>query len=138
MMRALYRSMALVAMTTSAACAQSATETRLPAGTRVCDMSVRVVSIRLVDAAGAPVSGASIVVRRVRTRATLEHAEAMGGQGDYKIIEDGELSDLRREGEPFDVSFTKGGRVRKVRLVIGQDAGGCHVLLKRGPASVRF
>jgi 2-polyprenyl-6-methoxyphenol hydroxylase-like FAD-dependent oxidoreductase len=135
-MRAILRSAMILAVAVSAAGAQSSTARPLPAGSRICDMSMRIISMRLVDSSGAPVPGASITVRRVRTRALLAQAEAMGGQGDYKILEDGTLTDLRRGGEPFEVRFTKNSRTRRVRLIIGMDPGGCHVTLKSGPTTV--
>jgi hypothetical protein len=122
----------------SATGGQSATSKPLPPASRICDMSMRLVSLRLVDASGAPVSGASITVRRVRTRTMLANAEAMGGQGDYKVLEDGMLKDLRHNGEPFDVTFAKDGRTRRVRIRLGMDAGGCHVMLKSGPTRIVF
>ena len=137
-MRHLVRSALILMAAASTAAAQGGASATLPAERRICDMSMRVIAMRLVDSAGAPVPGAAITVRRVRTKTMLEHAEAMGGQGDYKVLEDGTLPNLRRGGEPFDVRFTLGGRSRRVRLQIGMDAGGCHVELKRGATTVTF
>ncbi len=133
---ALYRSACALLFAATAAGAQGTPTKTLPPDRQICDMSMRIIAMRLVDAAGAPVSGASITVRRVRTRTMLENTEAMGGQGDYKVLEDGDLKDLRRGGEPFDVTFAKDGRTRRVRLRIGMDASGCHVVLKSGPVRV--
>jgi hypothetical protein len=130
------RCAAALVVAAATAGAQAAPSKPLPAEPRICDMSIRLISLRLVDATGAPVSGASLTVRRVRTRSTLEHTDGMGGQGDYKILEDGVLTDLRRDGEPFDVTFAKGGRTKRVRIRIGMDAGRCHVMLKSGPERV--
>jgi hypothetical protein len=131
-----FRSACALLLAATAAGAQGATTRTLPPDRQICDMSIRIIAMRLVDRAGAPVSGASITVRRVRTRTNLDNTEAMGGQGDYKVLEDGTLKDLRRGGEPFDVTFAKDGRTRRVRLRIGMDAGGCHVELKSGPVRV--
>ncbi len=130
------RSVCVLLVAATAAGAQGAPTRTLPSDQRVCDMSMRIIAMRLVDAAGAPGAGASITVRRVRTRTMLENVEAMGGEGDYKVLEDGTLKDLRRAGEPFDVTFAKNGKTRRVRLRIGMDAGGCHVELKSGPVRV--
>lgn len=130
-MRALRRSLVLVLVIAGTAGAQTVTSRPLPPD-RVCDMSMRIISLRLVSRSGTPVDGASITVRRVRTRTSLTTAAAMGSQGDYKVLEDGTLSDLRRSGEPFDVTFVKDGRTRRVRLQIGMDKSGCHVELKSG------
>jgi hypothetical protein len=113
-----------------------ATTVTLPPNRQVCDMSMRIVSMRLVDAAGAPVSGATVAVRRVRTRIMLANAEAMGSQGDYKIAEDGSIPGLRKGGEPFDVTFTKDGRSRRVRVILGMDPSGCHLTMKSSQNAV--
>jgi hypothetical protein len=135
-MKAVCRSLVLVLVIAATAGAQGVTTKPLPTDRRICDMSMRIVSLRLVSSAGAPVDGATITVRRVRTRAVLATAEAMGSQGDYKVLEDGVLPDLRRGGEPFDVTFVKDGRTRRVRLQIGMDKSGCHVELKSGSARI--
>jgi len=132
----LRRCLSLLVLSAAPLLAQGETSARLPAGKRVCDMSARVVALRLVDAAGAPVPDATIRVRRVRTRTLLTRPESMGQSGDYRIAEDGDLRNLRAGGEPFDVTFRKGGRSRTVRLILGMDAAGCHVMLVRGPTTV--
>ena len=119
-----------------AARAQGTGTARLPASERICDMSMRVITMRLVDRSGAPVGGAEISVRRVRRRVPVSGAESMGAGGDYKILEDGTIQDLRPGGEPFDVTFTASGRRKRVRLVIGMDSARCHVALKSGPTKV--
>jgi hypothetical protein len=129
-MRALFKAAFICASAVTVIHAQAPTTATLPPNRRVCDMSLRIVSMRVVDAAGAPVNDATVSVRRVRTRIMLSSAEAMGSQGDYKIAEDGSIPDLRKGGEPFDVTFTKAGRSRRVRVIIGMDAAGCHTELK--------
>lgn len=116
--------------------AQGTGSARVPASDRICDMSMRVITMQLVDRSGAPLGGAGITVRRVRRRATVSGAASMGAGGDYKILEDGEISDLRPAGEPFDVTFAAAGRRKRVRLVIGMDPARCHVAQKSGPTKV--
>ena len=101
-----------------------------------CSLSIHLVALRLVSAAGAPITGASMRVWRVRTGQQLEGAGPMGGQGDFKLMEDGDLPDLVPEGEPFDVEFRRGDRVKRVRLRIGLDAMRCHVALQEGSARI--
>ncbi len=129
-MRTLFRIAVMCTSAATAMNAQAPTTAPVPPGRIICDMSMRVVSMRVVDAAGAPVNDATVSVRRVRTRIMLSSAEAMGSQGDYKIAEDGSIPDLRKGGEPFDVTFTKAGRSRRVRVIIGMDSAGCHTELK--------
>ncbi len=104
---------------------------------RVCDMSMQSVSLTLVDRAGRPVSNAAILVRRVQRRTLVRGASSLGN-GTYTVIEDGAVPDLRAGGEPFDVTFRRDDRIRRVRLIIGMDAARCHVALKGGRSTVRF
>lgn len=136
-MRDIARRTALLILTcASAALAQSATTARLPSTTRVCDMSARVIAIRLLTKSGAAIPNATMSVRRIRGNAAVAGAGAMGGQGDYKILEDGSMPDIRPAGEPFDVTFSRDGKTKRVRLVIGLDASGCHLEVRRGATTV--
>ena len=111
----------------------------LPRARRICDMSLRLLTLRLVDAAGAPVPGATFTVVRRRDRVPVAGAGAMGGRGDYKVLEDGEVRDLTPDGERFDAVFRRDGRTRRVRLLIGTDSAGCHVrLLSPASTTIRF
>jgi hypothetical protein len=105
---------------------------------RICDMSFRVLMMHLVDSTGAPVSNAGLTVRRVRTRTLVERTEAIGSGGEYKVMEDNALPDLRRTGEAFDVQFSRGDRTKRVRVRIGTDAAGCHVRFIVDPKPVIF
>ena len=113
------------ALVGSAAGAQGAPSAKLP-GAQICDMSFRVLIMQVVDSSGAPVRDATLLVRRVRTGVMIDRPN-VSDDGSYQILEDGALRDLRRTGEPFDVTFAKGKRARRARVRIGMDAGGCHV-----------
>lgn len=133
-MRTFRRVVGALAICGSVAGAQGAPSAKLPEA-RMCDMSMRVLIMQLVDSSGRAVSGATMTVRRVRTGALVERAEATG-DGSYKVLEDGVLRDLRQRGEPFDVTFISGTRRRRVRVRIGMDAAGCHVRFVTVPAKV--
>ncbi len=137
-MQVVFRIGFLLAVAATAATAQRPASARLPAGEQVCDMSARAIILRLVDRAGAPISDASIIVTRVRTRARLPRVEALGSGGEYKVLEDGTLTDLRPTGEPFDVTFTHARRTRRTRIVLGLDPSRCHIELKSGASKVTF
>jgi hypothetical protein len=121
-------------LATMAAGAQRAPTATLPPA-QVCDMSSSVLLMQLVDASGARITDARVTVRRVRTGALVERAESTG-DGSYRILEDGGLRDLRREGEPFDVTFVRGARTRRARVRIGLDERGCHVRFVAVPRAV--
>ena len=136
--RGAIRVLALSAVVASAALAQRAPSTRLPTtAPRMCSMLFSVLFVQLVDSAHAPLPGAAVTVRRVRTGAIIEGAGPMD-DGSYRILEDGKLKDLHRSGEAFDAIFIKGGRSRRVRLRIGMDADGCHVRFTTVPKPIVF
>ena len=139
-MRTVRRVIGLVAATAAAAGAQASTPPQamklpLESGTQTCTMVERVLMMQVVAANGTPIADAKITVRNLRTRAIVEHAEAMGG-GDYRILDDGSVKSLRRSGDPFDVLFTYGTRMRHVRVHIGTDRDGCHVRFITVPRKV--
>ena len=127
--------LAMVAGAAATGEAQRPTTAKPPEGTRICDMSLRVVTMRVVDRQGVAVPDAKVTMRRVRTRVEIAGAEAMSG-GEYKLLVDGTIPDLRPGGEPFDVTFRKGARSRRVRVMIGLDEGGCHVRFVIEPKKV--
>ncbi len=138
-MRILRRAMPLIVL--SAMMASIASAQRVPAvrqqAPRMCSMLFSMLIVQLVDSARAPVSGATVTVRRIRTGALIERAGPTGN-GAYKILEDGVLKDLRRSGEPFEVTFTKGTGRRTVRVRIGMDADSCHVRFITVPRAIVF
>ena len=101
-------------------------------------MSLHLVALRLVDTSGTPVGGANMRVWRVSNKRLLPGAGPVGSAGDYKIMEDGELPDLRAGGELFDVEFRKDTRTKRLRVRVGLDAQGCHAVLLEGEPRVVF
>jgi hypothetical protein len=101
-----------------------------------CTMSARVVTLKVVDARGQPVDGAQLVMRRLSTGQNVPSAAWMGSQGDYKLLEDAELPDLRPAGEDFEVRLSKDGRSRVLTLRIGMDTQGCHITVLKGERRV--
>ena len=102
----------------------------------MCTMSASVVALKVVDARGQPVDGAQVVLRRLSTGQTVPTAAWMGSQGDYKLLEDADLPDLRAAGEDFEVRLSKDGRSRVLTLRIGMDAQGCHITVLKGERRV--
>jgi hypothetical protein len=115
----------------------AAQATALPGGT-VCDMSARVIAMRLVDAQNRGIGDAAIAVRRARTGARIASAAPMGSAGDYRVLQDGALPDVRADGEPFDITFRRGRTTVRHRVWIGRDLSGCHIEVKRGTLIARM
>ncbi len=139
-MRTVRRVIGLVATTAAVAGAQTSKPPQVvtippESGVQACTMVERVLMMQVVAANGTPIADAKITVRNLRTRAIVERAEAMG-DGDYRILDDGSVRSVRRTGDPFDVAFTYGTRIRHVRVHIGTDADGCHVRFIRVPRKV--
>ena len=128
----------ILAASAGTALAQRPTPRALPAP-QACNMSAKLLIVRLQTSTGAPISDATVTVQRVSTKAMMEDGYVLGGgQGSYKVFEDGIVRDLRPEGEPFEVAFTRGGRTHRVRLMIGMDANRCHVEIISGPMTITF
>ena len=132
------RSLALLSLLAAASVKATQPALRKDAATKACTLSLNLIALRLVDAQGAPVVGASMRVTRLATKTVLPSTDSFGGPGDFKIMEDGELPDLRPEGEAFEAEFQKEGRTKRVRLRIGMDAQRCHVKLLEGESRVVF
>ncbi len=134
MYNAARRVIGLMLVSAATAVAQRAPSATIPAA-RICDMSMRVLIMQVVDSAGQTVSGATLTVRRVRTGTLVDRAESTG-DGSYKVLEDGSLRDLRPAGEAFDVTFALGTRRRRTRVRIGMDEARCHVRFITVPAKI--
>lgn len=103
---------------------------------RACNMSASLVALKVVDAKGQPVNGAQISLKRLSTGVLLPFAASMGSQGDYKLLEDGDLPDLKPGGEDFEVRLSKDGRSRVLTLRLGMDAQRCHITVLQGERRV--
>ena len=105
---------------------------------KACDGSLAVVTIRVVDAAGAPVNDAVIELKRVKDATVLVRLEkAMGTRGDYPLIDDSALARVAPDGEPFDAEISARGKKTVARLTIGRrPPARCHVALLAGPSIV--
>jgi hypothetical protein len=116
--------------------AQAADPTPLRAAMRACDMRHKLLTVPVQDAAGAPVTGATIRVRRIKDG--VESAGSELSAGVYQIAEDGIIPNLAEAGEPFDVIITAKGRTQRVRVTLGMDEKRCHIARLDGAAPLRF
>ncbi|MBI2797622.1 MAG: hypothetical protein HYX65_13055 [Gemmatimonadetes bacterium] len=117
------------------ACGQKAPERSIPAarGT-VCDASMRVVAIRVVDSAGRPVNDARVELRRAKDGAVVvTRTGATSSGGDYVLFDDPSAPAMAKGGENFTLSVTSGSRKSVVTLVLGRtEPDGCHVAVLKG------
>ena len=117
------------------ACSQTPSDKSLPAPpARVCDASLRVVAIRVVDSAGNAVNDARIEVRRVKGNVlVLSKTGAMSTTGDYVLFDDQSAPATAKGGEAFRLTAVAGRRRASAILVIGRaEPDGCHVEVLKG------
>ena len=129
----------------AAALALAATGCRTPraaapdpdAGQRMCTMDFRSVGFTLVDAAGRPVPGARVDVRRtdgslVETDESTTPPGGVGGR--YTVADDG--TRVVPSGETLTVNAARDGRAIAATYRIGHD--GCHVTKISGADTLRL
>ena len=110
-----------------------------PSRPQVCDMRASILILRVVDRrTGAPISRATIVATRSRTRERLADAAWMGTPGNYLLAGDGDLPGLTQEGETVDVVISLGARRVRTTVNVGLTADGCHVELRNAPKDIRL
>ena len=109
---------------------------RLPTA-RVCDMGFKLLMLRVEDSTGAPIAGVTMTLHRDGQKAPLRK-ETTSPTGDVNVADDGDLRRLPPAGAAFTVTLHKAAKTRRVKIRLGADAGGCHVVLLSGQTVVRF
>ena len=108
-------------------------EPRPGARLRPCDGRLAMVMLTVRDAAGAPVTGASLTTRRAGARARFPVQPQEHGAGEYQLVDDTALRHLAQGDQALDVTVVHGGRRRVVvHQVVGTTARGCHVVRRSG------
>lgn len=105
-------------------------------GGPACTEMFAVVTIKVVDPAGAPLEDATVTTAIVRTGDLITPTTLMLLEpGTYAVVDDGNLGQLRRTGEQLRFIARSGAVEGRADLtVVAQD--GCHVLKTAGPDSV--
>jgi hypothetical protein len=101
-------------------------------------MSFAMITVRVVDTAGAPVKGAALTVTRARTGEQVKVEDPGVPQaGTYVVLDDNWREKVEPAGERFDVTASQGGRQGSAQLTIGAPgAGHCHVQRLAGPEQI--
>jgi hypothetical protein len=101
---------------------------------RVCSPIASVVTVRVVDAAGKPVSGVTVRITRVRDKLSLGTSGEMGtGSGEFAVLESSALRWLAADGDRIEVAVSKGDKATKAELLIGRDSTTCRIARLSGP-----
>ena len=91
--------------------------------------------LRVLDSAGAPVSGVSAHDSLPRTGAVLPVQELPGAPGTYEVLSDENRAGLRAAGDTLLILGASGPDSFTLRWVV-DIVQGCHVHLKSGADSV--
>ncbi len=138
MRRALLLIVVLLAGPPQAAEAQDsgANRKRLPQA-RMCDQRFKLLMLRVEDSTGAPIAGVTMTRQR-DGRKEPPLTEVTSATGTVNIADDADLRGLPPEGAAFTVTLKKAAKTRRVKIQLGADEGGCHIVLRSGPAVVTF
>lgn len=109
---------------------------RLPRA-RACDMGFKLLMLRVEDSTGTPVAGVTVMLHRDGHKDLLR-TETTSPTGEVTVADDGDLGRLPPEGAAFTVTLRKAAKTRRVKIRLGADAGGCHIVLLSGPTVVTF
>ena len=123
----------------AATAAQKVPERSIPTARRtVCDASLRVVAIRVVDSAGRPVNDARVELRRAKDDSLIvTRTGATSGGGDYVLFDDPSAPATAKGGEQFNLIVSSGSRKSVVSFVIGRtEPDRCHVAVLKGEQRV--
>jgi hypothetical protein len=108
-------------------------------GDCICTMEFRTIGVRVVDAAGQPVTGLAVTVTNERTGAVVEVDQDAAGPpaaGSYVVISDAQVQAVSEAGDRLTFRATGGGRVAEATFVVSRDACSCHIEKESGPDEI--
>lgn len=104
---------------------------------KVCSPVASVVAIKVVDADGKPVSGATVRMTRVRDKESLGTALEMGkGSGQYALLESGALQWIGPDGDRVQLVIAHEKLTATQEIRVGRDKTTCRIALLSGPTSI--
>ncbi len=111
-----------------------------PGGLCVCTEQFVIHTVRVVDAAGAPVTGLDVTVVRVSDGLAFDVSggDPLGTPGVYLLMDDRFTSVLGTAGEAVRFEGRKDGRLVTADFVFRTDPCRCHVEKVRGPDQIVF
>lgn len=113
---------------------QGAVAPQLPKPVTSCGPAALIL-ITVVNAGGAPVSDATIQVRRARDSKVVRQGE-VDLPGEYVVMDDLQLPVVDQQGTRFVVQVRHANQKASAVLRIGRTPDGCHVRLLSGPAQL--
>ena len=105
---------------------------------RMCDMRYKMLTLTVVDAKGAPVSGVQVTLSGIAASSEGRPPHTTAADGRAQFAEDADMQFVAAGGADVTVTLRKGRKARRIPLRIGRDAAGCHIALLKGPSTIRF
>ncbi len=108
-------------------------------GDCMCTMEYRTIGVRVVDAAGQPVTGLAVTVTNTRTGDVLDVDQsnaAPGTTGAYVVLTDSQVQAVSEAGDTLRFHATGGGRTADAEFVVYRDACACHINKRSGPEQI--
>ena len=100
-------------------------------------MIASVISTRIVDSAGKPVTDATVRLTRLRDGKSLGAAhEMIVGSGEFEILESSAINSIPVRGERIRLVARAGRRTATAVMRIGRDPTGCRLAILSGPAVI--
>jgi hypothetical protein len=100
-------------------------------------MELRILTIHIVDAAGAPVENASLVIKREATGEVVARRSPPQSGSEYGLFDDSSLPTTAPDGDWFVIDITAGSKKASVRQRLGRTQPcSCHIERKSGDQRV--
>lgn len=96
----------------------------------MCTMEFRLIAVRVVGAAGRPVTDARLTVRRLGTGEVIARDAEPSGSESYGLFDDSDKSKIAPDGEDFEVTAVSGARRGSTRLRLGLTPR-CHCHIEK-------
>ncbi len=111
-----------------------------PSGVCFCTEQFVFFTVRVVDAAGAPVTGLTVTMTRVRDGRTFDvgGGDPLGTPGVYLVMDDRFKQVIGTRGDLIRFEARKAGRLVSADFVFRVDPCRCHVEKVSGPAQIVF
>ena len=105
-------------------------------GSCICTLEYRYLTVKVVDAAGAPVTGLTPVVTLVRTGEVIVPQGGGLGGNTYVVLTDGEQKLIRPSGDSIRFAATNSAGTALAYFIIGLTPCDCHVVRVSGPEQI--
>ncbi|HYE96212.1 MAG TPA: carboxypeptidase-like regulatory domain-containing protein [Rubricoccaceae bacterium] len=103
----------------------------------ICTEEYRMIIVRVVDEAGAPVGGLRVTVRNERTGRLIEREEMGFDPGTYTVVTDLHVPVISEDGDRISFHAENERYVADAEFVVRVDPCRCHIDMVSGPNWIR-